>query len=181
MTTRDNVCVAKSMHVCAKDILEEAKQAVWDEKRNQKGCCWKWLLLQRNNNKSHTDDTQVSLRTTLLLLCLGVLSEWQVEHFFCGIYFGITTALRTLLALTFLQRDTPQWTGSNHWSTNNSHWPQLWNNLQLPLTPSQRGWVDDKRRTFWQVLRHNQRDGIFLPTTRQESEEEKKKTVQWLL
>ena len=32
---------------------------------------------------------------------------------------------------------------------------------------------DDRRRTFWHVLEHNQREGIFLPETQeQESEEE---------
>ena len=53
---------------------------------------------KRNNNKGHTDNTQVSLGTTLLLLPWSS-SEWQVEHFisFCGIYFGVTTAILTTL------------------------------------------------------------------------------------
>ena len=64
--------------MCDKDISEKK----WDKLCEMKEEIRKVVVgsdFFPRNNKDHTDDTQVSLRTTLLL-CLGVPSERQVGH-----------------------------------------------------------------------------------------------------
>ena len=56
------------------DILEKKWGKLCEMKEESEKVVVGSDLFPRNNNKGHTDDTQVSLRTTLLL-CLGVPSE----------------------------------------------------------------------------------------------------------
>ena len=114
------------IYMCTpRHLREEVGQAVWDERRKQNGC-WKWLL--PNNNEGHTDSTQVSLRTTLPL-CLGVPSEWQVEHLLLLWYLFFESSQQhwehLTLALTFFAKGH----SSMNWKAIiwniNSQWPQL--------------------------------------------------------
>ena len=57
---------------CAKDILEKKWNKLCEMKEIRKVVVGSDFFFQ-NNNKGDTDDTQVSLGTTLLLICLGVL------------------------------------------------------------------------------------------------------------
>ena len=81
-----------------KDILEKKWSKLCEIKKKSEMVVVGSDFFQRNN-KGHTDETQVSLRTTLLL-CLGVPSEWQVEHLFLLCYLlwnhNNNTTLRTL-------------------------------------------------------------------------------------
>ena len=80
------------------------------------------------------ETTKVTLMTLklalepLLFFVLEFLQNNRLNNsYFCGIYFGITTTTLDSGTLTFLQRDTPQWIGNNHWNSN-SQLPQLCNN-----------------------------------------------------
>ena len=72
--------VGLHLHVYTKNILEKEKLNKLCEMKEEirKAVVGSDLFL-RNNNKGHTDNTQVSIRTTLLL-CPEVPSELQVEH-----------------------------------------------------------------------------------------------------
>ena len=95
------------IHVCAKYILEKKWDKVCEMKEETRKVVVGSDFFQRNN-KSHTDNTQVSLGTTLLL-CLGVLQNDRLDiSSFCGIYFGTTTTILDSGTLIFLQRDTLQ-------------------------------------------------------------------------
>ena len=105
------------LHVL-KDILEKwDKLCVWWKKKSKKGCCLKWLLPKKQ--RSHWWTLKLALES-LFFFALEFLQNDRLSiSSFCGIYFRITTTLRTLDSGTniFLQRDTPQWTGNNHWPT----------------------------------------------------------------
>ena len=76
------------LHVCAKDILDEKWDKLCEMKEEiRKVVVGSYFFFQRSN-KGHTGDTQVSLRTTLLLLCLGVPSNGRLNiSSFYGVYF----------------------------------------------------------------------------------------------
>ena len=101
------------------------------------------------NNKGHTDDTQVSLRTTLLFVLEFFQNDRLSISSFCGIYFGIITTLRTLDSGTNIfakGHSSVNWKQSLDQQSVTSAFVTT---LAAALDPfTQRDRVDDDRRTF---------------------------------
>ena len=148
------------LHVC-QDILEK----------------WEKLCKMKENIRkvaNRSDFFQETTKVTLITLKLALEPLFFALEFlqndrlnvssFCGIHFGIVTQLRApdsgnnIFTGTLL-RELETIIGTTTVSD------LSFATLAAALDPFHRDWVDD-RRNFQQVLGHNQRDGIFLSTTR---------------
>ena len=121
---RDKVWI--HLHICAKDILEKEK---WDKLCEIKEERRKVVV----GNDFFKETTKVTLKLALeplfFVLEFFRMTGWASPH---SVVFTLESQSQhwehLTLALTFLQRCTPQWTGNNHWNINNSQWPWLCNN-----------------------------------------------------
>ena len=128
------------------------------------------FFLRNNNNKGHTDDTQISLRATLLL-CLGVPSEWQVECILLLWYLILWNTTTTLRTLDFGTNVFAKGPSSVNWKQSLEHHQQSVTSAFAttlaavldPFTERLSGW---KKIFLTSAGTQTKRDGIFLPTTR---------------
>ena len=150
--------------------LREVGQIVWDERRNQKGCCWMWPLSSKKKQQmSHWWTLKLALEPLFFFFALEFLQNDRLNiSSFCGIYFGITTTtLRTLDSGTNIfckgtllsELETIIGTSS---TVSGLSFATLAAILD-PFTQRLSGWW---QKNFLTSAGHNQRDGIFLPITR---------------
>ena len=173
------------LHVCAKGHLrEEVRQAVWMKEEIRKAVVgsnflrWKWQ--QQMSHWWHSN----CLRATLLL-CLEVFKNNKLS-ISSSVVFTLESQQQYLehltLALTFLQRYTPQWTGNNHLNKNKRQWPQLWNNSCSPW-PFHREteWMmtEDLSDKCWDIIKE-MASSYQQTRTRKWRKKKKKKAAQWL-